>query len=284
MPSHEDKQVPLRRMEAMLSTKHYHVGGSCMCTVKLLDESQVCICSRKIIHRSPFYPGGATGSWWSGSAKTPNWRRRSAAARSQRGQMPLLMYHVFKAGQQCVCAWAWVGGERTECLPRHSHIDANLTHAWVLPTVCVTISSSLTDPWGVLSFPFSSHAVLCQDWSWHLLTAVQPISGKILSGGRCWILCWQQAIAAECQFRLTNLYNRVFAVTVTISHDHVLSFLRNRCIGDALNETLILNPRICPVAAHKSLSLRFQSPCNTCQKCCQLPGSKSENMGRLCLI
>lgn len=128
--------------------------GSHMFIVNLLDESQVCSCSLEIIHRSPFYPGGATGSWWSGSAKTPNWRRRSAAARSQHGQMPLLMYHVFQAGQQCVCVWAGVGGERTERLPRHSHIDANLTHAWVLPTVCVTISASLTDLWGVPSFPF----------------------------------------------------------------------------------------------------------------------------------
>lgn len=41
-----------------------------------------------------------------------------------------------------------------ERLPRHSNIDANLTHAWVLPTVCVAISSSLTDLWGVLAFPF----------------------------------------------------------------------------------------------------------------------------------
>ena len=130
--------------------------GSHMFTVNLLDESQVCSCSLGIIHHSPFYPGGATGSWWSGSAKTPNWRRRSAAARSQRGQMPLLMYHVFQAGQQCVCVWAGVGGERTERLPRHSHIDANLTHAWALPTVCVTISASLTDLWGGSpSFSFS---------------------------------------------------------------------------------------------------------------------------------
>lgn len=129
-----------------------------MFTVKLLDESQVCSCSLGIIHCSPFYPGGATGSWWSGSAKTPNWRRRSAAARSQRGQMPLLMYHVFQAGQQCVCVWAEVGGERAESLPRHSHTDANLTHAWVLPTVCVTLSASLEDLWGVyvLFFFFGS--------------------------------------------------------------------------------------------------------------------------------
>lgn len=135
-----------------------------MFTANLLDGSQVCSCSLKIIHCPPFYPGGATGSWWSGSAKTPNWRRRSAAARSQRGQMPLLMYHVFKAGQQCVCAWAGVGGERMECLPRHSHIDANLTHAWALPMVCVTISSSLIDLWRDPLLPFSSCAVLCQDW------------------------------------------------------------------------------------------------------------------------
>ena len=129
--------------------------GTHMFIVNLLDESQVCSCSLGIIHRSPFYPGGATGSWWSGSAKTPNWRRRSAAARSQRGQMPLLMYHVFQAGQQCVCVWAEVGGERTERLPRLSHIDANLTHAWVLPMVCVTLSASLTDLWGVRFFSFS---------------------------------------------------------------------------------------------------------------------------------
>lgn len=120
-----------------------------MLTVELLDESQVCSCSFGIIHRSAFYPGGATGSWWSGSAKTPNWRRRSAAARSQRGQMPLLMYHVFQAGQQCVCVWAGVGGEWTECLPRHSPTDANLTHARVLPTVRGTIAVFLTDLWGV---------------------------------------------------------------------------------------------------------------------------------------
>lgn len=125
-----------------------------MFTVKLLDESQVCSCSLGIIHCSPFYPGGATGSWWSGSAKTPNWRRRSAAARSQRGQMPLLMYHVFQAGQQCVCVWVEVGGERTESLPSYSHSDANLTHAWVLPTVFVTLSVSLEDLWGGLSFFF----------------------------------------------------------------------------------------------------------------------------------
>lgn len=128
--------------------------GSHMFTANLLDRSQVCSCSLKIIHCSPFYPGGATGSWWSGSAKTPNWQRRSAAARSQRGQMPLLMYHVFKAGQQCVWAWAGVGGERMECLPRHSRIDAKLTHAWALPMVCVTISSSLMDLWKDPLLPF----------------------------------------------------------------------------------------------------------------------------------
>lgn len=68
--------------------------------------------------------------------------------------MPPLMYHVFKAGQQCVRARAGVGGESTERLPRHSNVDANLTHARVLPTVCVAISSSLTDLRGVLPFPF----------------------------------------------------------------------------------------------------------------------------------
>lgn len=76
--------------------------GRHMFPVNLLDECQLYSCSLKIIHCAPSYPGGATGSWWSGSAKTPNWQRRSAAARSQRGQMPLLMYHVFQAGQQCV--------------------------------------------------------------------------------------------------------------------------------------------------------------------------------------
>lgn len=170
-----------------------------MFTVNLLDESQVCSCSLEIIHRLLFYPGGATGSWWSGSAKIPNWRRRCAAARSQSGQMPLLMYHVFQAGQQCVCVWAGVGGERTKRLPRHSHIDANLTHAWVLPMVCVTISASLTDLWGVPSLPFSSDALHCQDGSWRLLAAIQPIRREILSGGLCWMVCWQQAMAAQCQ-------------------------------------------------------------------------------------
>lgn len=70
--------------------------------------------------------------------------------------MPPLMYHVFKAGQQCVGARAGVGGESTQRLPRHSHVDANLTHARVLPTVCVAISSSLTDLRGVLPFPLST--------------------------------------------------------------------------------------------------------------------------------
>lgn len=183
-----------------------------MFTVNLLDECQLYSCSLKIIHRSPSYPGGATGSWWSGSAKTPNWQRRSAAARSQRGQMPLLMYHVFQAGQQCVlcvrCSGrgGGVGGRGKECLPRHSHTDANLTHACALPMVCVTISSSLTDLWGVLSLPFSSHAVLCQVWSWRLIAATQPI----LSGGLFQTGCWQQAIATECQFLLTTLYNYIF--------------------------------------------------------------------------
>ncbi len=149
MPSHEDSKSLRNEYKPCCQPcismwVACALWGSNIFTVKLLDESQVCSCSLKIIHRSAFYPGGATGSWWSGSAKTPNWRRRSAAARSQRGQMPLLKYHVFQAGQQCVCVWAGVGGERTERLPRYSHIDANLTHAWVLPTVCVTISASLS--------------------------------------------------------------------------------------------------------------------------------------------
>lgn len=46
-------------------------------------------------------------------------------------------------------------GRKKECLPRHSHTDANLTHACVLPMVCVTISSPLMDLWGVLPLPFS---------------------------------------------------------------------------------------------------------------------------------
>lgn len=179
--------------------------GMCchMFTVNLLDGSQVCSCSLGIIHRLPFYPGGATGSWWSGSAKTPNWRRRSAAARSQRGQMPLLMYHVLQAGQQCVCVWAEVGGEGTEHLPRLSRTDANLTHAWVLPTVCVTISVSLTDLWGVPSFPFSQKRSFAER-SWRLLVAILPIIGGIDSGGLCWMVCWQQAIATECQLLFTR--------------------------------------------------------------------------------
>lgn len=165
-----------------------------MFTADLLDECQVCSCSFKIIHRSPSYPGGATGSWWSGSAKTPNWRRRSAAARSQRGQMPLLMYHVFQAGQQCVLCVSWSGrGEK------RSACQDILT---LMPTWHMLVYS----PWFALpSHPLSwicggssrslfspSHAVLCQAWSWRLIAATQPI----LSGGRFFVLFFPNRVLA----------------------------------------------------------------------------------------
>lgn len=76
--------------------------------------------------------------------------------------------------------WAEVGGERKGCLPRHFRIDANLTHAWVLPTVYVTIPSSLTDWWKVLSFPFSSHAALWKEWRWAYVQPSRPSVSRSL--------------------------------------------------------------------------------------------------------
>lgn len=70
----------------------------------------------------------------------------------------------------CLCVWAEVGGERAESLPRHSHTDANLTHAWVLPTVCVTLSAALVDLWG--SVFFSCFVLRCHPMpSWELAPA-----------------------------------------------------------------------------------------------------------------
>lgn len=118
------------------------------------------------------------------------------------------MYHVFKAGQQCVRARAGVGGESTERLPRHSNVDANLTHARVLPTVCVAISSSLTDLRGVVLFPVSARAILLPR------AALAPACGRRAHRRRNpfrwprWMACWQRATAAECQF-LQTLYNHV---------------------------------------------------------------------------
>ena len=124
----------------------------------------------------------------------------------------------------CLCV-SWGGrGENAALAKTFSH--------WCQPDTC------LGTPHGswchlILShrsvggplFPFSSHAVLCQDWSWHLLVAVQPISGEILSGGLCWMVCWQQAIGTDCQFLLTTLYNHVFALTRTITPygSHIMS-------------------------------------------------------------
>lgn len=122
---------PKKKHPESLSTLPWlSLCGHHMFTVNPLDGCQVCSCSLKIIHRSPSYPGGATGSWWSGSAKTPNWQRRSAAARSQRGQMPLLMYHVFQAGQQCVLCVSWSGrGEKGMLAKTFSH--------WCQPDTCL---------------------------------------------------------------------------------------------------------------------------------------------------
>lgn len=191
---------------ALLHGWLFTLCGHHMFTLNLLDACQLYSCSLKIIHRSPSYPGGATGSWGSGSAKTPNWQRRSAAARSQRGQMPLLMYHVFQAGQQCVLCVSCSGrGEKGVLAKTFSH--------WCQPDTCLCTPHGLRyhlilshRSVGVLSLPFSSHAVLCQVWSWRLIAAAQPF----LSGGLFRTGCWQQAIATECQFLLTTLYNYVF--------------------------------------------------------------------------
>lgn len=56
----------------------------------------------QIIHSPPLHLGGATGSWWSSSAKHPNWRRQCAAGGNQLGQMPPPPCHVFWAGQRRV--------------------------------------------------------------------------------------------------------------------------------------------------------------------------------------
>lgn len=68
-------------------------------------------------------PGEATGSWWSGSAKHPNWHRQSAAAESQRSQMLPSTCHVFKEGQE---------GE-SEALAKAFSSGANLTHVFGTP-------------------------------------------------------------------------------------------------------------------------------------------------------
>lgn len=102
----------------------------------------------------PPRPGGSTGSWWSGSAKRPNWRRQSAAAESQRGQMPLPTYHVFQVGQE---------GESRGACQDHSHMVPTWHMFWhsrrfLLPA---RSSPSLRYEGGVLS---RSHA-LSPVWS-----------------------------------------------------------------------------------------------------------------------
>lgn len=122
---------------------------------KLLDENQVCSCTLKIIHCLLFYPRGDTGSWWSGSAKTPNWRRWSTAARSQCSQMPPLIYHVFQAGQQCVCeSCDGRGGNGTlaKTFPHWCQPDTCLGTPHGL---CCHLSFSYRSAGGPL-FPFSS--------------------------------------------------------------------------------------------------------------------------------
>lgn len=98
--------------------------------------------------------------------------------------------------------WAEVGGERKGCLPRHFRIDANLTHAWVLPTVYVTIPSSLTDWWKVL-LPFFLTCCPLKRVALSLCAAIQTIGVKILSGDPSWMVSWQQAIVAECFWLLS---------------------------------------------------------------------------------
>lgn len=71
----------------------------------------------QIIHSPPLHLGGATGSWWSGSAKHPNWRRQCAAGGNQLGQMPPPPpCHVFWAGQRRMGGSGWKWEECQEIL------------------------------------------------------------------------------------------------------------------------------------------------------------------------
>lgn len=91
----------------------------------------------QIIHR----PGEATGSWWSGSAKHANWRRQSAAAESQRSQMPPSTCHVFQEGHE---------GE-IEGLAKIFSSGANLTHVFGTPYDFRSLSWMFRK-WGGFSF------------------------------------------------------------------------------------------------------------------------------------
>ncbi len=105
--------------------KHLFVcHESSMCLHNCISWKEVKFAAAAPNNSSPaLRPGEATGSWWSGSAKHPNWHRQSAAAESQRSQMPPSTCHVFQEGQE---------GEN-EALAKTFSSGANLTHVFGTP-------------------------------------------------------------------------------------------------------------------------------------------------------
>lgn len=88
----------------------------------------------QIIHSPPLHLGEATGSWWSGSAKHPNWRRQCAAGGNQLVQMPPPPpppCHVFWAGQRRV------GRGAIKRVPRNSDL---------MPTQRILARDSISEP------------------------------------------------------------------------------------------------------------------------------------------
>lgn len=113
-------------------------------------------------------------------------------------------------------------------------------------------------------FPFSSDAVLCQDGSWRQLAAVLRIGSWILSGVRCWMVCWQQAIATECQLPLDTRSDPVCAITISITPfgSHVLSS-HQTYIRDPIPSSTLQQTSMCPVAVDKSFCRLDSGPCAT---------------------
>lgn len=98
------------------------------------------------------------------------------------------------------------------------------------------------------------------------------------------MVCWQQAIAAECQF-LQTLYNHVSPQNQSRESSrrlhYILTLPRNGHIGNTLDRILNQSLHLSSGSARVVLWLGFHSPCNTCEKYRQVPVSKSASINRI---
>lgn len=99
--------------------------------------------------------------------------------------------------------------------------------------------------------------------------------------------CWQQAIAAECQF-LQTLYNHILPRNQSRESSRRLHYIqtlpRDGHIGNTLHWILNQSLHLSSGSARVVLWLGFHSPCNTCEKYRKVPVSKSVSVNRMSLF